>query len=212
MVAVGDPVGSGLVASLARPGGNVTGTSSVSTDMVGKMIELLLIVVPGVSRVAALLNPANSTFQAQQLRQAEQAARTAGLELQLLEARSGDEIAAAFDRIKEGTRALAVLGDPTLVLHGTTIAALAQKKRLATVGLNRAWARAGILLAYGPSFFDLHKRAAAYVDKILKGAAPADLPVEQPTKFELIVNLKTAKALGLAVPPSLIARADEVIE
>src|SRR4029077_10580509 len=126
--------------------------------------------------------------------------------------RSGDEIATAFNRIRSGTQALAVLGDAALVLHATTIAELALKKRLVTVGLNRTWASAGILLTYGPSFSDLYKRAATYVDKILKGAKPADLPVEQPTKFELIVNLKTAKALGFAVPPSLLARADEVIE
>jgi putative ABC transport system substrate-binding protein len=212
MVAVGDPVGAGLVASLARPGGNVTGTSSVSIDMVGKQIELLPAVVPGLSRVAVFWNPTNSTYQAQQMQQAEQAARTAKLELQLVEVRSENEIAAAFDRIREGTQALAVFGDALLVLHGATIADLALKKRLATVGLNRTWADAGILLTYGPSFLDLHKHAAIYVDKILKGAAPGDLPVEQPTKFELIVNLKTARALGLAIPPSLLARADAVIE
>ena len=212
MAAVGDPVGAGLVASLARPGGNVTGTSSVSIDIVGKQIELLPVVVPGITRAAALWNPANSTYQAQQLRQAEKAARMAGLELQLIEVRSGDEIATAFNRIKSGTQALAVLGDAALVLHATTIAELALRKRLVTVGLNRTWASAGLLLTYGPSFSDLYKRAATYVDKILKGAKPADLPVEQPTAFELIVNLRTAKALGLTVPPSLIARADEVIE
>ena len=208
MVAVGDPVAAGLVASLARPGGNVTGTSSLSIDIVGKQIELLKVVVPGLSHAAL----DNATYQALQLREAERAARTAGLELQLVGARSAGEIPSAFDSIKKGTQALAVLGDAVLVQHATTIAELALKKRLATVGLNRGWARAGILLTYGPSFFDLHKRAATYVDKILKGAKPADLPVEQPTAFELLVNLKTAKALGLTVPPSLLARADEVIE
>jgi len=212
MVAVGDPVAAGLVASLARPGGNVTGTSSLSIDIVGKQIELLKVVVPGLSHAALLWNRDNATYQALQLREAERAARTAGLELQLVGARSAGEIPSAFDSIKKGTQALAVLGDAVLVQHATTIAELALKKRLATVGLNRGWARAGILLTYGPSFFDLHKRAATYVDKILKGAKPADLPVEQPTAFELIVNLRTAKALGLTVPPSLIARADEVIE
>lgn len=146
------------------------------------------------------------------MQEAERAARTAGLELLLVGARSAAEIPKAVDSIKSGTLALAVLGDAMLVLYATTIAELALKKRLATVGLNRGWARAGILLTYGPSFFDLHKRAATYVDKILKGAKPVDLPVEQPTAFELLVNLKTAKALGLTVPPSLLARADEVIE
>jgi putative ABC transport system substrate-binding protein len=212
MAAVGDPVAAGLVASLARPGGNVTGPSSLSIDVVGKQIELLKAVVPGLSHAALLWNPANSTYQALQLREAERAARTAGLELQLVGARSASEIPKAVDSINSGTQALAVLGDAVLVLHATTIAELALKKRLATVGLNRTWASAGILLTYGPSFFDLHKRAATYVDKILKGAKPADLPVEQPTAFELLVNLKTAKALGLTVPPTLLARADDVIE
>lgn len=212
MVAVGDPVAAGLVASLARLGGNVTGTSSLSIDIVGKQIELLKAVVPGLSHAALLWNPANATYQALQLREAERAARVAGLELQLVSARSAAEIPKAVDSIKSGTQALAVLGDAMLVQHATTIAELALKKRLATVGLNRGWTRAGILLTYGPSFFDLHKRAATYADKILKGAVPADLPVEQPTTFELLINLKTAKALGLTVPPSLLARAHEVIE
>jgi putative ABC transport system substrate-binding protein len=212
MAAVGDPVAVGLVASLARPGGNVTGTSSLSIDIVGKQIELLKAVVPGLSHAALLWNPANAAYQALQLREAERAARTAGLELQLVTARSAGEIPTAFDSIKKGTQALAVLGDAMLVLHPTTIAELALKRRLVTVGLSRTMARGGIMMTYGPSFFDLHKRAATYVDKILKGAAPADLPVEQPTAFELIVNLRTAKALGLTVPPSLLARADEVIE
>ena len=212
MMAVGDPVAAGLVASLARPGGNVTGTSSLSIDIVGKQVELLKAVVPDLSHAALLWNPANATYQGLQLREAEHAARLAGLEFQLVSARSAAEIPKAVDSIKSGTQAFAVLGDATLVLYATTIAELALKKRLVTVGLNRGWARAGILLTYGPSFFDLHKRAATYVDKILKGAVPADLPVEQPTTFELIVNLKTAKALGITVPPSLLARADEIIE
>jgi putative ABC transport system substrate-binding protein len=212
MVAVGDPVAAGLVASLARPGGNITGTSSLSIDIVGKQIELLKAVVPGLSHAALLWNQLNATYQALQLQEAEHAARIAGLEFQLVSARSAAEIPKAIDSIKSGTQALAVLGDAMLVLYATTIAELALKKGLATVGLNRGWARAGILLTYGPSFFDLHKRAATYVDKILKGAVPADLPVEQPTTFELLINLKTAKALGLTVPPSLLARADEVIE
>jgi putative ABC transport system substrate-binding protein len=145
MVAVGDPVAAGLVVSLARPGGNVTGTSSLSIDIVGKQIELLKAVVPGLSHAALLWNPANATYQALQLREAERAARTAGLELQLVGARSAGEIPKAVDSIKSGTQALAVLGDAVLVQHATTIAELALKKRLATVGLNRGWARAGIL-------------------------------------------------------------------
>jgi putative ABC transport system substrate-binding protein len=211
MAGVGDPVAVGLVGSLARPGGNITGTSSVSSDVVGKQLELLKEVVPGVSHVAVLWNPANAAFQALQLGQAEQAARVAGFQLQLLEVRARDEIEAAFANIKN-TRAVAVLGDPLFALHSPMIAELALKNRLVTVSAGRELADAGILLTYGASLFEAHKRAAFYVDKILKGAAPADLPVEQPTTFEMIINLKTAKALGLAVPPSLLARANEVIE
>jgi putative tryptophan/tyrosine transport system substrate-binding protein len=209
MAGVGDPVAVGLVGSLARPGGNITGTSS---DIVGKQLELLKEVVPGVSRVAVLWNPANAAFQALQLGQAEQAARVVGFELQLLEVRTSDEIDTAFANIKNDTRALAVLGDPLFALHSVTIAELALKNRLVTVSSGREFSNAGILMTYGASLFDSHKRAALYVDKILKGAMPADLPVEQPTTFEMVINLKTAKALGLAIPPSLLARASEVIE
>jgi putative ABC transport system substrate-binding protein len=213
MAGVADPVAVGLIASLARPGGNITGTSGLAADIVGKQIELLKEVVPGLSRVAVLWNPANSAFQALQLGQVEVAARMAGLQLQLLKARAPNEFEAAFaDIVKEGTPALAVLGDPLFNIYAAAVAELALKNRLPTVSAGRAFTGAGILLSYGPSYFDLHKRAAAYVDKILKGAMPADLPVEQPTKFELVINLKTAKALGLEVPPTLLARADEVIE
>jgi putative ABC transport system substrate-binding protein len=213
MAGVADPVAVGLIASLARPGGNITGTSGVAADIVGKQIELLKEVIPGASRVAVLWNPANSAFQSLQVREVEVAARTAGLQPQLLEAQAPNEFEAAFAAInKEGTRALAVLGDPLFSVYAAAIAELALRNRLATVSAGRVFTDAGILLSYGPSYFDLHKRAAAYVDKILKGARPADLPVELPTKFELIINLKTAKTLGLEIPPTLIARADEVIE
>ena len=212
MAGVGDPVAAGLIASLARPGGNLTGTSGVAVDVVGKQVELLKEIVPGVSRIAVLWNPANATFQALQVREAEQAARKAGLELQLLEARGPSELDAAFADIKKGTPALAVLGDPLFNIYAATIAELALKNRIATVSAGRPFAVAGMLLAYGANLSHMHKRAAVYVDKILKGASPADLPVEQPTTFELVVNLKTAKALGLTVPPTLLARADEVIE
>jgi putative ABC transport system substrate-binding protein len=145
--------------------------------------------------------------------QVEVAARTAGLELQLLEARAPNEFEAAFaDIVKKGTPALAVLGDPLFNVYAAAIAELALKNRLPTVSAGRVFTDAGILLSYGPSYFELHKRAAVYVDKILKGAMPADLPVEQPTKFELVINLQTAKALGLDVPATLLARVDEVIE
>jgi ABC-type uncharacterized transport system substrate-binding protein len=212
MAGVGDPVAAGLAASLARPGGNITGTSGVAVDVVGKQVELLKDVVPGVSRVAVLWNPANAAFQALQVKEVEQAARRAGLELQMLEARGPGEFDAAFAGIKPGTSALAVLGDPLFNIQAATIAELALKNRMATVSSGRRFAVAGMLLSYGASLAHMHKRAAAYVDKILKGASPADLPIEQPTTFELVVNLKTAKALGLAIPPTLLARADEVIE
>ena len=213
MAGVADPVSVGLIASLARPGGNVTGTSAISADIVGKQLELLREIVPGAPRVAALWNPTNSAFQKLQLEQLRSAARTLGVELQLLEVRVPSDFDTAFAAIsKERTPALAVLGDPLFSLHSTAIAGMALKNRLPTVSPGRVFANAGMLLAYGPDYFELHKRAAAYVDKILKGANPADLPVEQPTTFELIINLKTAKALGLDVPPALLARADATIE
>ena len=213
MAGVADPVAVGLIASLARPGGNITGTSSISSDIVGKQLELLKELVSGVSRVAVLWNPANSAFQTLQLRQVDLAARTAGIQLNLVEVRAPDEFDAAFSSLaKDRPEALAVLGDPLFSLYPERIAALALKHRLATVSAGRTFTQAGILLTYGPNFFHLHKGAAVYVDKILKGAKPADLPVEQPTTFELVINLRTAKALGVSVPPTLLARADEVIE
>jgi putative ABC transport system substrate-binding protein len=213
MAGVADPVAVGLIASLARPGGNITGTSSISSDIVGKQLELLKELVPDARHIAVLWNPSNSAFQALQLEQAELAARKARFQLKLFEARTNNDFETVFvDIAKEGTRALAVLGDPLFSLYPERIAALALKHRLATVSAGRTFTEAGILLTYGPNFFHLHKGAAVYVDKILKGTAPADLPVEQPTTFELVINLKTAKALGLTIPPTLLARADEVIE
>ena len=213
MAGVADPVAVGLIASLARPGGNITGTSSISSDIVGKQLELLKELAPDVGRIAVLWNPANPAFQALQLEQAEIAARQAGLQLKLFEARTHYDFETVFvDIANEGTGALAVLGDPLFSLYPERIAALALKYRLSTVSAGRTFAEAGILLTYGPNFFHLHKGAAVYVDKILKGATPAVLPVEQPTKFELVINLKTAKALGLIAPPTLLVRADEVIE
>jgi putative ABC transport system substrate-binding protein len=213
MAGVGDPVAAGIIASLPRPGGNITGTASLIVDIVGKQVELLKEVAPDVTRVAVLWNPANSAFQKLQLGQIEIAARAAGLELQLLEASAPNDFAAAFGHIaRERTKALAVLGDPLFSANAAMIAKPALGAGLVTVSNNRAMAQAGILLNYGPSLTGLHKRASVYVDKILKGAMPGDLPVEQPTTFELIVNLKTAKVLGVTLPPTLLARADEVIE
>ncbi len=213
MVGVADPVGVGLVASLSHPGGNITGTSSVAADIVGKQVELLKEIVPEISRVAVLWNPANAVFQALQLKEAEASARATGVALQLLEARASNEFEAAFAAIdREGTPALIILVDPLFAIHTHTLVELTAKRRLAAVTGYRAFADAGGLMAYGPSYVDQYREAAGYVDRILRGAKPADLPVEQPTKFEFVINLKTAKALGLTVSLTLLARADELIE
>jgi putative tryptophan/tyrosine transport system substrate-binding protein len=214
VTAVNDPVAAGFVASVARPGGNITGLSMMSPEVVGKQLELLRQVVPTLSRVAVLGNPANPG-SAPQLRQAEAMAKTLGMRLQPLEARSPSEIDSAFAAMtRERAGALLVLLDPTLArpLQRERIAELAARNRLPTMYALRLYVDAGGLMAYGADIFDLYRRAAIYVDKILKGAKPADLPIEQPTKFELIINLKTAKALGLTIPPSLLLRADRVIE
>jgi putative ABC transport system substrate-binding protein len=213
MVGVADPVGVGLIASLARPGGNITGTSTMAAHIVTKQFELLKEIVPNASRVATLWNPANSMFQLLQLREAQVAARTTGVELQLLEARAPNDFDAAFAAIdREGTRALLILTDPLFSLYSQTLVEFLVKRRLPAITGQRIFADAGGLMAYGPNYIDSSKRAAVYVDKILKGAKPADLPVEQPTRFEFVINLKTAKALGLTIPETLLATADEVIE
>ena len=213
MVATGDPVGAGLVTSLGRPGGNITGTSSVSPGTAGKSLEFLREIAPTARRVAVLWNPANAVFQAQMVRETEAAARSSGIALRMFQARDAKEIDAAFATMPiERVEALNVLPDAIFNAHWTRIAALATKNRLPSVSGNPAYAEAGGLMAYGPSFPDLYRRAAAYVDKILKGAKPADLPIEQPTKFDLVINMKTAKTLSITVPPSLLLRADHVIE
>ena len=212
MVAVGDPVAAGFVASLARPGGNITGLSTMTPELVGKQMELLKEVVPKVSRVAFLGNPANPNH-AQQVRDAQDGARALGVRLQPLEARGPSEIDHAFAAITtERADAVIVHVDGMLLDHRTRIADHAARRRLPTVSGQSDHAEAGGLLAYGPGLSDRFRRAATYVDKILKGAKPGDLPVEQPTKFELVINLKTAKALGLTIPPSLLQRADELIQ
>ena len=209
-----EPVALGLVASLALPGGNVTGvTYAVDTDIFGKQLELLKEVVPKVRRVAVLSNPTGSPAYPLTMSNVKAAARSLGLQLQLHEAREPGEIAGAFVAMaKERAVALLVFGDPMFFVHRGRIADLALKNRLPSMSTQWQWVEAGGLMAYGPSFPDLWRRAATYVDKILKGAKPADLPVEQPAKFELVINLKTAKALGLTIPPSLLQRADEVIQ
>ena len=208
----GDPVAEGLVASLARPGGNITGLASIAPEVVGKQLELLKEVAPKVSRVAVLQNPSNQAHPLR-LRQAEGAARALGVQLHIVQARTPPEIDAAFAAMRsQRAGGVLVLRDPLFLAQRTQIAALAAKSRLPAVYGLREEAEAGGLMAYGANVPLMYRRAATYVDKILKGAKPADLPVEQPTKFELVINLKTAKALGLTIPPSLLQRADEVIQ
>jgi putative ABC transport system substrate-binding protein len=212
MVAVGDPVGTGIVASLARPGGNITGLSSIAPDLEGKRLELLREVVPGLSHVALLWNPAN-LFHVGSLRQAREAAQALRIRLQDLAITKSEEIDAAFAAVvKERPDALLLLADRVFLHNRVRLMNFATERRLPNVNAYRELVEAGGLMSYGPSYEDMHRRAAAYVDRILKGANPGDLPVEQPTKFTLIVNLKAAKVLGLDVPPTLTARADEVIE
>ena len=214
-VGVGDPVGLGLVASLARPEGNITGlTSFVTREIAGKQLELLkeTATAPKVSRVAVLWNPA-TPGNALSLRATEIASRALGVQPQPLEARSVNDFDSAFAAIAtKRAGSLLVLGDVMFVTHRIRLADLAAKSRLPAMYPAREYVQAGGLMSYGHFFPELFRRAATYVDKILKGAKPADLPVEQPTKFELMINLKTAKALGLTIPPSVLLRADQVID
>jgi putative ABC transport system substrate-binding protein len=207
-----DPVGTGLVASLARPGGNITGLSDFNLGVVTKRLELLKQVVPKATRVAVLLNPANPT-NPPQLKEIQTVAPALGVTLLALEAKGSDDIAPAFAVMKsERPGALLVMGDLMFGTHQRRIAELALKGQLPTSWAMKENVDAGGLMSYGTNFEDLYRRAAGYVDKILKGSKPADLPVEQPTKFELVINMKTAKALGLTIPHSLLLRADQVIQ
>jgi putative ABC transport system substrate-binding protein len=207
-----DPVGSGLVANLARPGGNVTGLTIMSPDLVAKRLELLKELVPKVSRVGLLRNPDNPASAAM-LQEAEAAARALGVRLQTLEARNPQEIEVAFAAmLKERAGALLMLTDAIFTTQRRQIAELAAKGRLPSIGQSSAFPDAGWLMAYGPNLLDLERRAATFVDRILKGAKPGDLPVELPTKFELVTNLRTAKAIGVTIPPSLLQRADRIID
>jgi putative tryptophan/tyrosine transport system substrate-binding protein len=200
--AAGDPLGTGLVASIARPGGNITGLSIQQTDVASKRLELLREIVPGLSSPNSVLEMA----------EAQAAARTLGLAVVTSELRGAEDIAPAFDALKGRADALYVCGSPLLTTNRIRINTLALGVRLPTMHGFRELTEAGGLMSYGPNFPDLFRRAAEYVDKILRGVKPSDLPVEQPTKFDLVLNLTTAKALGLEVPSSLLARADEVIE
>ncbi len=212
MTAVGDPVGSGVVTSLAWPGGNVTGLSLLDTDLDGKRIELLKEAVPGLTRIAMLWSP-NDPGMTLAFGRVEVASRTLRLALQSLAVRDLGELSGISQAAGTGqAEALIVTAQPFTIRHQAEILSVATKLRLPAMYTDRRFVDAGGLMAYGPSVTDIYRSAARYVDKILKGAKPSDLPVEQPTKFELVINLKTAKALGLTIPPALLQRADQVIE
>ena len=209
--ATGDPVGAGLVASLARPGGNVTGLSLQQIETVGKRLELLREVVPTLSRLAVLGNVGNPVVVLD-MREVQATARTLGLEVITLEIRRGEDIAPAFEVLKGRAQALYVVIDPLVGTHRIRINTLVLAARLPTMHAQREAVELGGLMSYGPNQADLYRRAADYVDKILRGANPGDIPVEQPRKFDLVINLTTAKALRLTIPESFLLRADEVIE
>ena len=213
MAAIGDPIAAGLVRSLARPGGNITGSASMSLEIDGKRLELLKELVPGVSRIAALWNPTNPNNVAR-IKQAEAAAKTLRLTLESFQS-VGDrqDLEKAFEGIVTArSEALIMESDRALLAHRTLIVDFARKHRLPALYAYREFVQVGGLASYAPSYPAMFRRAATYVDKILKGAKPAELPVEQPTKFEFVINLKTARALGLSIPRSLLLRADQVIE
>jgi putative ABC transport system substrate-binding protein len=207
----GDPVVSGLVASLARPGGNITGLSIQGTDTVGKRLDLLREVLPGIRRLAIMGNVSNSGVVLE-MAEIQTIARALGLETTTLEIRRAEDITAAFEALKSGVDALYICPDPLANTNRVRINSLALDARLPTMSGLREYVQAGSLVSYGANLPDLWRRAAEFVDKILRGAKPTDIPVEQPTKFDLVVNLTTAKALGLTIPESFLLRADEVIE
>jgi putative ABC transport system substrate-binding protein len=204
-----DPLGTGLVASLARPGGNITGLSLQQSDVSSKRLELLREVAPGMRRLAVIGNADNSGA-AIEMKEVDATARMLGLAVVVVEIRRVEDLASAFERLNGRADALYVCGEALMVSSRMQIATMARAARLPTITDFREYPRAGGLMSYGPSIQDLYRRAADFVDKILRGAKPAEIPVEQPTKFDLVINATTAKALGLSVPPTLLARADEV--
>jgi putative ABC transport system substrate-binding protein len=209
-----DPVGIGLVQSLSHPGGNITGlATSVPGGMLGKSIEILRELIPDAAKIALLINPHNAIHRQQLVEEVPRTAHSFGMALPIVEATKADELDAAFaSAVAQRADAMVVSADiPTTILHWPRVIALAGEHRLPAIYLFRQFAKGG-LVVYGPDTRDLARRATEYVDKILKGIKPSDLPVEQPTKFSLVINMKTAKALGLTVPTSLLLRADEVIE
>jgi len=210
-VATGDPVGAGLVESLARPGGNVTGLSLQNPDLTGKRLELLREVVPALSRLAILFDVDNPS-SIPVMSELQAAARALKLNLIVREIRRAEDIEPAFEPLKNNADAIFVMGGPLAVANRTRIHTLATGMRLPAIYYTREYVEAGGLMSYGPNLPDLYRRAGDFVDKILRGAKPSELPVEQPTKFDLIINLRTAKALGLTIPESFLLRADEVIE
>ena len=210
MTAIPDPVADGFVANLARPGGNITGTTAITPELSGKRLELLKEAFPRISRIAVLWE---SGVESGQFKATEVASRLLGLQLQALEVRSPNDFDSAFAAAQKARAgALIVLGSATLFAERTYLAVLAAKSRLPAMYVHRGFVDSGGLMSYGPNFTDLFRRTATYVDKILKGTKPADLPVEQPTRFELVINLKTAKALGLTIPQSILIRADQIIQ
>jgi len=212
MIAVGDPVGTGIIPSLSQPGGNITGLTSISPELDGKRLELLREVIPNLSHIAVLWNAA-SPLQVVGERQTQAAAQVLRMKVLSLGVRTQEEIEDALATIvRERPGALLVLADRLFLQHRARIMAFATKHRLPGVHAYRELVEAGGLMSFGPSYAGMHKRAAYFVDRILKGTKPADLPVEQPTRFELVINLRTAKALGLTIPPSVLIRADEVIQ
>jgi putative tryptophan/tyrosine transport system substrate-binding protein len=212
LTSAGDPLGSGLVTNLARPGENVTGLSLMQSDIGGKRLEMLKEAVPQASRVGILWNAANP-YSAIVFKEAQSAAHILGIQLQSIEVRSPDDFDPALRALMQlNLGALITVGDPFIHSYRKSIADFAARAGLPAIYSSREFVEAGGLMAYGAHLADLNRRAAGYVDKIFKGAKPSDLPIEQPTKFELVINLKTARALGLDIPPTLLARADEVIE
>ena len=209
----GDLVGTGLVASLAKPGGNITGSTETSPDLSGKRLELLKEVIPKASRVAVFWANFPGTSDEDEVRQTEFAARSLGVKTQSVGVQDSKEFAGAYkEMIKQRANALIIIQGSLTNFHRRRVAELAIKNRLPTMCENSSWAEEGCVISYGPNQLYEWRRAATYVDKILKGAKPADLPVEQPTKFELVINLKTAKQIGLTIPPNVLARADKVIK
>jgi putative ABC transport system substrate-binding protein len=213
MVGVADPVGAGLATSLARPGGNVTGTSSMAVALVAKQLELLKLAAPDRTNIAAMFNPTNVSFQTLQVKEAKRASEALGLQLRFIEVREPSEFQAAFDTVaRERIGVLLILADPLFFANSKQLAELSMKSPLITMTAYRTLAEAGALMSYGPNYFDSYKAAASYVDKILRGDKPADLPIDQSSRFEFVVNLKTAKLLGIEIPTSVLGFATEVIE